>query len=257
MKELCEGCECEKIEQMIRHTVWSSGRNKIIIGLSGGIDSALAAVLCTRAVGAENVLGYMLPSAVTPKEDIDDVKALCEKFGIRLAIVPITGLIGEFSKIEGFTEDNYLLGNVMARLRMTILYYYANQNQGLVCGTSNKSEYLLGYSTKHGDDAGDIEPLMHLYKTEVRILSAFTGVIQPIIDKTPSAGLYSGQSDEKEIGFTYAVIDEALRNLEANNWKPQNDTESAILEKVKKAAHKRNAPPNLLKDGGMNGGCRI
>ena len=115
MKELCEGCECEKIEQMIRHTVWSSGRNKIIIGLSGGIDSALAAVLCTRAVGAENVLGYMLPSAVTPKEDIDDVKALCEKFGIKLAIVPITGLIGEFSKIDGFTENNYLLGNVILR----------------------------------------------------------------------------------------------------------------------------------------------
>ena len=257
MKELCEGCECEKIEQMIRHTVWSSGRKKIIIGLSGGIDSALAAVLCTRAVGAENVLGYMLPSAVTPEEDIADVKALCEKFKIRLTIVPIAGLIKEFSKIEGFEDSNYLLGNVMARIRMTVLYYYANLHDGLVCGTSNKSEYLLGYSTKHGDDAGDIEPLMHLYKSDVRILSAFTGVIEPIINKTPSAGLYSGQSDEKEIGFTYDVIDEALKNLEANGWKPQNDTESAILEKVKKAAHKRNAPPNLLKDSGNGDGCRI
>ncbi len=256
MKELCEGCECEKIEQMIRHTVWSSGRRKIIIGLSGGIDSALAAVLCTRAVGAENVLGYMLPSSVTPKEDIDDVKALCEKFKIKLSIVPITDIITEFSNIEDFTDTPYLLGNVMARIRMTILYYYANLNQGLVCGTSNKSEYLLGYSTKHGDDAGDIEPILHLYKSEVRILSAFTGVTHEIIDKTPSAGLYSGQSDEEEIGFTYAVIDEALKNLEANNWKPLNDTESAILEKVKNAAHKRNSPPNLLKDTDT-GTCRI
>ena len=246
--ELCVGCECEKIEQMIRHAFWSSGMEKIVIGLSGGIDSSLAAVLCSRAVGSVNVLGYLLPSSVTPEADMDDVKALCDKFEISYLVVPITGILEEYESIPGYTESPYLKGNLMARIRMTTLYYFANQQKALVCGTSNKSEYYLGYSTKHGDDAADIQPLLHLLKKEVYILAGYLEVPDSIINKTPSAGRYPGQSDEEEIGFSYEEIDKALENLISNGFKPENETETAILKKVEKASHKRCAPPNLLKE---------
>ena len=244
---LCEGCECERIEQMIRHTFWSSGRKRIVIGLSGGIDSALAGVLSSNAIGGGNVYGYFLPSDVTPEQDLEDVEDLCNKFGINLAIVPISSILRSFEATPGYTETKYLKGNLMARIRMTLLYYYANLNDGLVCGTSNKTEYLLGYSTKHGDEAADIHPLLHLYKTDVRRLAKETGVPETILNKEPSAGLYTGQTDEDEIGFSYDEIDEALRSLEENGWKASGKTEEDILEKVKNTAHKRNGPLNLLK----------
>lgn len=247
MEILCEGCECEKIEQMIRHTFWSSGRKRIVIGLSGGIDSALAAVLSAGAIGGGNVYGYFLPSDVTPEKDLDDVEELCGKFGINHTIIPISPIIRSFEGIPGYTETRYLKGNLMARIRMTLLYYYANLNDGLVCGTSNKTEYLLGYCTKHGDEAADIQPLLHLYKTGVRRLAKEAGVPDAILNKEPSAGLYTGQTDEDEIGFSYEEMDDALRSLEENGWKASGKIEEEILEKVKNTAHKRNGPPNLLK----------
>ncbi|ADN37337.1 NAD+ synthetase [Methanolacinia petrolearia DSM 11571] len=247
MEILCEGCECEKIEQMIRHTFWSSGRKRIVIGISGGIDSALAGVLSSKAIGGENVYGYFLPSDVTPEKDKEDVEDLCNKFGINLAIVPISSILRSFETISGYTETKYLKGNLMVRIRMTLLYYYANLNDGLVCGTSNKTEYILGYCTKHGDEAADIQPLLHLYKTDVRRLAKEAGVPETILNKEPSAGLYTGQTDEDEIGFSYEEIDAALRSLEENGWRAAGKTEEDILEKVKNTAHKRNGPPNLLK----------
>ncbi|WOF15253.1 NAD+ synthase [Methanoplanus sp. FWC-SCC4] len=243
----CIGCECEKIEQMIRHSVWSSGRQKIVIGLSGGIDSSLAAALCSRAIGGENVLGFMLPSGVTPEEDIQDVMELSEKFGISYEVVPINPVIDAFKQLPGYEDSPYLTGNLMARIRMTALYYYANKFSALVCGTSNKTEYMIGYSTKYGDDSADIQPLLHLYKKDVYILSKETGVPESIIKKAPSAGLYPGQSDESEIGFSYEEIDNALINLENSGWTPKSETEEKIFEKVRNTTHKRNAPPNLLK----------
>ena len=247
MEDLCEGCECERIEQMIRHTFWSSGKKKIIIGLSGGIDSALSAVLTTKAIGSGNVYGYFLPSDVTPEKDLSDVKELCEKFGIDLEIVPISLILSSFEAIPGYEETNYLKGNLMARIRMTLLYFYANSNDGIVCGTSNKTEYLLGYCTKHGDEAADIQPLLHLYKTDVRRLAREAGIPESIMNKKPSAGLYHKQTDEDELGFSYTEIDEALRSLEANGWKARGKTEEEILEKIEASAHKRTGPPTLLK----------
>lgn len=246
MANLCEGCECERIEQMIRHTIWSSGRRKIIIGISGGIDSALSAALSARAVGGENVLGFFLPSEITPAGDEEDARELCEVLGIDLVKVPISPILDSFESIPDYNGSDYLRGNIMARVRTTILYYYANLYNGIVCGTSNKTEYLLGYSTKYGDGAADIQPLLHLYKTSIRRLAAEAGVPDSILDRKPSAGLYPGQTDEEEMGFTYEELDTALASLEANNWKATGKTEEDILKKVTASAHKRNGPPNLL-----------
>jgi NAD+ synthase len=247
MEDLCEGCECERIEQMIRHNFWSSGKKKIIIGLSGGIDSALSAVLSTKAIGSGNVYGYFLPSDITPEEDFKDVEELCQKLGISKTIVPISPILSSFSEIPGYEDTNYLKGNLMARIRMTLLYYYANSNEGIVCGTSNKTEYLLGYCTKHGDEAADIQPILHLYKTDVHRIAIEAGVPESILNKKPSAGLYHEQTDEEELGYSYIEIDAALRSLEANHWKAKEKIEEDLLKRIKSSAHKKNSPPNLLK----------
>ncbi|KAF1078345.1 NAD+ synthase [Methanogenium sp. MK-MG] len=247
MKQTCEiGCECERIEQMIRHTLWSSGAKGFVVGISGGVDSALAAVLCARAVGGERVLGIALPSPVTPDADLRDGKDLCAAFDIPFKTIPIEPMLSAFAGMEGFEKNSYLSGNLMARIRMTTLYYHANRLHYLVCGTSNRSEYMLGYSTKYGDSAADIQPILHCYKTRVYALAKEVGVPAPIIEKPPSAGLWPGQSDEAEIGLTYATIDSALISLEANNWTASNAQEELILGKVQASMHKRMTPPNLL-----------
>lgn len=151
-----------------------------------------------------------------------------------------------FRSIPGFTETPYLLGNLMARLRMVTLYYHANRDNRIVCGTSNRSEYMLGYCTKHGDNAADIQPLLHLYKTDVYVVARELGIPEPIMKKAPSAGLWEGQSDEKEIGLSYAEIDTSLKALEQAGWQPRTPTEERVLALVKRSAHKRMAAPNLL-----------
>jgi NAD+ synthase len=155
-------------------------------------------------------------------------------------------MLNGFKSILGFTGTPYLLGNLMARIRMVTLYYHANRDNRIVCGTSNRSEYMLGYCTKYGDNAADLQPLLHLYKTEVYVVARELGIPEPIIKKVPSAGLWEGQSDEQEIGLTYAEIDASLRALEHQKWQAQTPTEERVLSLVKKSEHKRIAPPNLL-----------
>ena len=247
MKQMCEiGCECERIEQMIRHTLWSSRAKGIVVGISGGVDSALAAALCARAVGGEQVMGITLPSPVTPEADLKDGEALCAAFNIPFKTISIEPMLSAFAGMDDFENTHYLCGNLMARIRMTTLYYHANRLHYLVCGTSNRSEYMLGYSTKYGDSAADIQPILHCYKTRIYALAEEVGVPAPIIEKPPSAGLWPGQSDEAEIGFTYAEIDSALASLEVNGWTASNAQEELILGKVQASLHKRMNPPNLL-----------
>ncbi len=247
MKQTCEiGCECERIEQMIRHTLWSSGAKGFVVGISGGVDSALAAALCARAIGGNQVVGIALPSPVTPVADLKDGKDLCAAFDIPFKTISIEPMLSAFADMEDFENTRYLSGNLMARIRMTNLYYHANRLQYLVCGTSNRSEYMLGYSTKYGDSAADIQPILHCYKTRVYALAEEVGVPAQIIKKPPSAGLWPGQSDEADIGFTYAEIDRALASLEVNGWTASNAQEELILGKVQASMHKRMSPPNLL-----------
>jgi NAD+ synthase len=233
------GCALGRIEQMIRYVVWSSGAQGIVVGLSGGVDSAVAAAMCCRAVSNENVLGITLPTKVTRGEDIADAQSLSEMLGIRHEIIDIEPILDAYRSVPGFIESPVLTGNIMARTRMTLLYYYANRENRLVCGTSNRTEYLLGYTTKFGDNAADFQPIIHLYKSGVYEAAHDLGIPGSIISKAPSAGLWPGQKDEDELGTTYREIDEALESLERNGWQAKTPAEENMLALVKKNEHKR------------------
>ena len=166
--------------------------------------------------------------------------------GMTHRIVDIEPMLSAYRTMPEFRESPYLLGNLMARIRMTVLYYHANRDNRVVCGTSNRSEYMLGYCTKYGDNAADIQPILHLYKTDVYVVARELGIPGAILEKTPSAGLWEGQSDEKEIGLSYAEIDASLKALENHDWKAASPVEEKVLALVKKSAHKRLSPPNLL-----------
>ena len=240
------GCRMGQVEQMIRYAYWTSGRKGIVVGLSGGVDSAVAAVFCCRAIGGEKVLGLSLPSAISKASDIEDAAMLCKKWGMEHRVVSIEPMLDGFRTMPEFKDSRYMLGNLMARIRMVILYYHANRDHKLVCGTSNRSEYMLGYCTKFGDNAADLQPIMHLYKSEIYMIAEELGIPKSILKKTPSAGLWEGQSDEEEIGLSYEEIDTSLRKLELQGWQALTPVEEKVLEFVKKSGHKRLPAPNLL-----------
>ncbi|MEI7435120.1 MAG: NAD+ synthase [Methanomicrobiales archaeon] len=240
------GCALGRIEQMIRYTIWNSGAAGVVIGVSGGVDSAVAAAMCCRALSGEQVLGLTLPSAVTSDADIRDAVELCRLLGMRHEIVTIEPVLDGYRSLPGYVESPALLGNLMARTRMALLYYYANRDNRLVCGTSNRTEYMLGYTTKFGDNAADFQPILHLYKNGVYEAAKDIGVPENILKKAPSAGLWHGQKDEDEIGLTYAEIDGALVALEANDWKSDGPVQEKVLSMVKKSGHKRMTPSLLF-----------
>jgi len=240
-------CRMGRVEQMLRYAYWNSGCTGIVVGVSGGVDSAVAAAYCCRAVGPEKVLGLSLPTSVSNPQDVKDAAGLCAGLKMEHRVINIDPMLEAFKTLPEFKETPYLLGNLMARIRMTVLYYHANRDNRFVCGTSNRSEYMLGYCTKYGDNAADVQPILHLYKTEVYEMAKEMKIPEPIIQKTPSAGLWTGQSDEGEIGLSYAEIDSALKNLEANNWKAVTPSEEKVLVRVQKNSHKRLGAPNLLK----------
>jgi NAD+ synthase len=240
------GCRLGQIEQMIRYAYWNSGCTGIVIGVSGGVDSAVAAAFCCRAIGPDKVLGLSLPSAINNPEDCRDAAILCTRLGMEHRIVSIEPMLEGFKAMTGYTGSPYLTGNLMARIRMAVVYYYANIDHRLVCGTSNRSEYMLGYCTKYGDNAADIQPIVHLYKDEVYEAARELDIPEAIMKKAPSAGLWEGQSDEREIGLSYNEIDTSLRALERQEWKATTPVEEKVLALVKKSEHKRLSAPNLL-----------
>lgn len=233
------------ITSLLKDVLNNSGSSGFVIGLSGGIDSSVAAALCVRVAGVSSVLGIFLPSSVTPEGDAKDVSLLGETLGIPVRTIPIGSVIDEYRKMPGFSDTTYLVGNLMARTRMAILYYYANQMNRLVCGTSNYTEYLLGYCTKYGDNAADVQPIIHLQKREVWILARKLGLPDRLIQKTPSAGLWHNQTDEDELGMKYEVIDEAITNLEKQGWGPRTAEEKIVMEKIRRAGHKKQPVPQI------------
>jgi len=227
--------------RFIRDCFANAGRKKAIIGLSGGLDSAVAAALCARVLGAKNTLPILLPSASTPNIDIFDAYLVAKRLGIRIRLLPIEAIINSFPPVS---KGRLCRANIAARVRMAILYAMAQKEGGLVVGTGNRSEILLGYFTKHGDGGADLLPLGGLYKTEVRSLAAKLGIPRQIIRKPPSPALWAGQTAEGELGFTYDEADAILKGIEkgegisslAKRFSPK--TVAAIVKRMEKNRHK-------------------
>ena len=239
------------IKDFIRQKVEESGATGVVVGLSGGIDSAVVAVLCASAIGPEKVLTIYMPSAVSPVEDEKDAKELSLKFGMGHKVIDIEPAIDGFRSMLPELKDNKcLLGNCMARCRMTVLYDQAKLANRLVMGTSNKSELLVGYFTKFGDGGADFCPIGDLYKTEVRQLARKIGVPEKLTQKVPSACLWEGQTDEGELGICYDELDVVLfgieNGMELEDIARQNMIPEEKVEMVWKlhlsSTHKRKMP---------------
>jgi len=202
------------IKDFIKTYVQNSGRKGVVIGLSGGVDSAVTTILCKDALGKKNVNCLFLPNESTPDSDFKHYKLIVKKFALSYEVEDITNVVKEISKNCILKPDKYALANVKARVRMILLFEYANMTNNLVCGTSNKSEMLVGYFTKYGDGGVDIMPLGDLYKTQVSELAKFLKIPKEIISKPPTAGLWKGQFDEQELKLSYKQLDKILAGLE-------------------------------------------
>ncbi|MFO7322102.1 MAG: NAD+ synthase [Chloroflexota bacterium] len=193
----------------IADQIAKAGMKRAVIGLSGGLDSAVSAYLTAEALGPENLLAIRMPYKTSSPDSLNDADAVIKALGLPSMTIPITEMADPlFARFPDMSERRK--GNVMARLRMTILYDQSVPWGGLVMGTSNKTELLLGYSTIYGDSGVALQPIGDLYKTQVRELAAALGVPEQIIKKPPSADLWQGQTDEGELGFTYAEVDQLL-----------------------------------------------
>ncbi|SFM50018.1 NAD+ synthase [Methanolobus profundi] len=204
------------IVEFIKEKTREAGVKGAVVGISGGIDSALTAYLTVEALGKENVLGIHMPELnLTPAEDVLDATEVAERLGIEFKTIDISEILSGFMNTipESSETNSHANGNLKARIRMCTLYYYANMMSRMVMGTGNKTEILLGYFTKYGDGGVDIEPIGDLYKTEVREMSKLVGIPEEIITKAPSARLWADQTDEDELGITYELVDRFLALL--------------------------------------------
>ena len=200
------------IRRFIKGKLLQAGSNGYVLGLSGGVDSSLAAALAVEAVGPDKVLGVMMPYKTSSKSSITDAELLAKHLAIELRKVNISAMVDAyFPDIDDSLRIR--AGNKMARERMAILFDIAQETGRLVLGTGNRSESCLGYTTWYGDSACSINPVGELYKTEIRAMAELLGLPQQIITKVPSADLWVGQTDEDEIGVTYDTIDKILKRI--------------------------------------------
>ncbi len=204
----------------LREELGKAGFTKGIIGVSGGIDSAVVLLLAARALGPQNVLAVLMPYRSSSPASVEDARAVVAVAGCPSELIEITPMVEAF-KAQTACDDPLRLGNKMARERMTILYDRAMRDKGLVLGTSNKTELLLGYSTRWGDAAWDLNPLGDLYKCHVRALARHLGCPAAIVDKPPSADLWPGQTDEADLGVSYDDADRVLWYLVDQAGRPE------------------------------------
>jgi len=236
--------------EFIREVLSEAGKSRLVIGLSGGIDSAVSAGLAVRAIGAENVHGLLLPYATSAASSAADAAAVAANLGIETETIPITPMADAF--LADIPADGKVRrGNVMARCRMIVLYDRSAALDALVLGTGNRTEALLGYTTLYGDNACALNPLGQLYKTEIRLLAAWLGLPQVVLDKAPSADLWEGQADEDELGFTYAEADDLLHQMIDRGRLPHEleamgfagELVRRVAERVQAMRFKRLLPP--------------
>lgn len=231
----------KKIADWVKKQVEESNKKGIVVGLSGGVDSAVVAVISKMALG-DNAMGLILPCKSNP-EDLRLAKEVAGKFNIKTKEALLDKIYDEFAELNTKAKD-IAQANIKPRLRMVALYYFANTLDYLVAGTGNKSEISVGYFTKYGDGGVDMLPLGGLLKTEVRKLAKELGIPDEIISRAPSAGLWKGQTDEGEMGISYDELDKTIKAIEDNKTESIN---KATLLKVKRmteiSEHKRRAIP--------------
>jgi NAD+ synthase len=242
-----------KIKDFIQDYLAKTSAKGVVLGLSGGVDSATAAALCSLALGGKRVLGLILPEKETynPK-DVEDAMLVAEKFGLETRMCDITPILESFYQtIPNFDpSDKICKGNIKARTRMVMVYYFANKENRLVCGSSDKSEAMLGYFTKWGDAAADFSPILDLYKTQVRKLALHLGLPKNIASKPSTPALWPNQTAEQELGLDYETLDLVLYGLERfippENIAKQLQKDPRLVEAVKRRVelneHKRQMP---------------
>ncbi|MFZ1023893.1 MAG: NAD+ synthase [Thermoplasmata archaeon] len=241
----------ETIHQFLRHHAQGAGRGGVVIGLSGGIDSALVARLARDALGPSRVLGVLLPDAAYAPPLLEETMAYARGLGIGVRRIPIDSVEEAIRPLVPNADDQVAWGNVKARVRMILNYATAREVGFRVAGTGNKSEILLGYFTKYGDGGVDLVPIGDLYKTEVRELAQRLELPGPIRERAPTAGLWEGQTDEGELGVAYAEIDRILYGMEQLRTPSEihgltgipNDVIDRIVLRVEQNRHKRRPPP--------------
>lgn len=241
---------CKILAGFIKSEITRAGFERAVVGLSGGIDSALSCVLAAEALGSENVLAVRMPYRASSPESLEHAQMVIEQFQVRSETIEITDMVDpliardpEMSKLRK--------GNIMARARMIVLYDQSEAFKGLVVGTGNKTEILLGYSTLWGDSASALNPIGDLYKTQVRQLSRALKIPSAIVDKPPSADLWVGQTDEGELGFTYEEVDKLLYLLVDQRYSPEECVEAGfdqsfvngVVTRIRRNQFKRMLPP--------------
>ncbi len=240
--------------RFVRAVVAKAGAKGVVVGLSGGIDSAVVGALCVKALGKERVIAALMPSEHTPATDVEDARSLASAWGIEEVQVSISPLTDSLYSAVGEKGDKIARANVQARTRMTILYLIANTRGHLVAGTGDRSESLLGFFTKFGDGGTDFLPIAHLYKTQVRTLGTALGLPARIVDKPASPQLWPGHTAEEELPAGYRKLDIVMHSLFDLNLLPQAAASKAkvslsvvdrVLEMNRKSAHKRALPPSL------------
>jgi NAD+ synthase len=249
LEELC--CQdyakiSNKIEKFLSAYISKSSARGLVIGLSGGLDSSVVLKLSVNALGQSNVLGLVMPSDTTPSEDVDHAIDLAKGLEVRYHIIDIHPIIQKFEEI--LPKDQKARGNLMARVRMSLLYYYAGINSYLVAGTADKSEVQIGYFSKFGDGSADIMPIAVLYKTQVRSLAHYLNIPEVIIQKKSSPRLWVNHIAEQEIGMDYEIIDSILHLLLDKKMQPKDITRKLkisvtdvykVQNMIEKSLHKR------------------
>lgn len=226
---------CDKLISWLRDNVNAANAKGVVFGMSGGIDSAVVSVLCKKAF-PDDAVGFILPCYSDDKDEQDAI-LVAEKFKIKYKKIELNSIYDEFLNKVDKTENRTVKANIKPRLRMITLYYYAGINNYLVVGSQNKSELTVGYFTKYGDN-GDLLPIANLVKKQVYELASYLGIPEPVITKTPTAGLWPGQTDEKEMGITYDELDSYILTGEAK----RPEVKEKIDTLYRKSEHKRRLP---------------
>ncbi|MCK9330519.1 MAG: NAD+ synthase [Candidatus Cloacimonetes bacterium] len=255
MRQLDYNKEIDRICSFIDKYLHKTRFSKVIVGLSGGIDSALTAALCVKTLGSQNVIGVMMPYKNSHPDSLNHAKEVANQLNIHYEIIPISDMVDTYFNTYQVEADQLRRGNRMARERMCILFDLSAKHRALVAGTSNKSEIFVGYCTQYGDSACAFEPIAHLYKTEVKEMSKALKLPESVINKNPTADLWDGQTDEKELGISYKDLDEILHYIldkkltleEIQSKGIDKHKIELVISKIKNSEFKRKMPEVIEK----------